>query len=149
MAIPFMPRGPVGPTPVSPPGAAGPAALPKSPIGAPGGPGASPMVSPGNNAGQKAAAMAKIKACMRTIQIAGLSFEPGSKEFNAVQGSLRTLNGIFGKPSETDLGPAARRQIAEAPKPPLAGSPPPGLGGGAPKPIPQLPGMAGGSPAEM
>jgi len=109
------------------------------------------MVSPGNNAGSKAAAMGKIKACMRTIQIAGLAFEPGSKEFNAIQGSLRTLNGIFGKPSETDLAPAARRQIAEAPKPPLAGSPPPGLGGGPPKPMMPPPGAMGGGgpPPEM
>lgn len=119
--------------------------LPKSPIGAPGGPGASPMVSPGNNAGAKAAATGKIKACMSTMLSVAHTFEPGTKEFNALMGSLRTLNGMFGKPSDQDLVPAARRQIAQAPKPPLAGSPPAGLGGGPPPPQPP-PGMGGGGP---
>ena len=117
--------------------------LPKSPIGAPGGPGASPMVSPGNNAGSKAAAIAKIKACMQTIQVSALSFEPGTKEFNGTMGALRSLNALFGKPSDADLVPAARRQIAEAPKPPLAGMTPAGMGGGAP-PMPPTPPMGGG-----
>ncbi len=135
--MPFQPRGPAG---------AGGAALPKSPIGAPGGPGASPMVSPGANAGGKAKATAKIKACMQTMLSEAMNFEPGTKEFNGLMGALKNLNSLFGKPSDQDLVPAARRQIAEAPKPPLAGSPPPGLGGGIP---PMPPGASGGeAPAE-
>jgi hypothetical protein len=142
--MPFMPRGPAGAAPGGPPGGGAPV-LPKSPIGGAGGPGASPMVSPGNNAGGKAAAAAKIKACMQTIQIAALSYEPGSKEFNGVMGALRSLNSVFGKPTDQDLVPAARRQIAEAPKPPLAGSPPAGLGGAPQPPMMPPPGaMTGG-----
>jgi hypothetical protein len=110
------------------------------------------MVSPGNNAGAKAAATAKIKAAMRTIQIAGLTFEPGTREFNAVQGALRTLNGVLGKPGDMDLSGAARRQIATAPKPPLAGSPPAGMAGGAPPmggPPPGAMGAGGGESQPM
>lgn len=148
---PFMPRGPAGPNPsMGGPGGGGAPVLPKSSVGAPGGPGASPMMSPGNNAGAKAAAAAKIKACMQTIQIAALSYEPGSKEFNGVMGALRSLNSVFGKPTDQDLVPAARRQIAEAPKPPLAGSPPAGLSGGPTPPMtPPAAGMGGGGEAEV
>lgn len=113
-----------------------PPALPGSPVGGPGGPGSSPMVSPGQSSGVKASAAARIKAAMRIIQIAGLSFDPGSKEFNAVMGSLRTLNGVFGKPSDADLDPAARAQMAQPPQNPLAGMAPAGAqpGGGIPPP---------------
>lgn len=109
------------------------------------------MVSPGNNAGSKAAAISKIKACMQTIQIAALTLEPGTKEFNGVMGALRSLNSLFGKPSDADLVPAARRQISEAPKPPLAGMPPAGMGGGPPPMPPGAPMGGGGGepPGEM
>ena len=142
------------PTPMMmrPPGL-GPPRLPGSPIGGPGGPGASPMVSPGNGAGLKAAATEQIKSCMRNIQVAGLSFDPGSKEFNAVMGALRTLNAIFGKPSDVDLDRSARARMAQPPPGPLAGMSPAGMaggGGGAPPAPP--PGMGpsevgGGNPA--
>ena len=104
------------PTPMMmrPPGLGGPPQMPGSPVGGPGGPGATKMLSPGSGAGMKAAAVEQIKECMRNIQRAGLSFDPGSKEFNAVMGSLRTLNGIFGKPSDADLRPAARARMAPA-----------------------------------
>jgi hypothetical protein len=112
------------------------------------------MTSPGAGAGVKAAATAQIKSCMRNIQVAGLSFDPGSKEFNAVMGALRTLNGIFGKPSDQDLDPAARARMAQPPPSPLAGMAPAGMagGGGGPPPAPPPPGMGpseagGGNPA--
>src|SRR5215475_1697110 len=94
------------------PGGAGPPRLPGSPIGGAGGPGASPMVSPGQGAGVKAAAVAQIRSCMRNIQVAALSFDPGSKEFNGVMGALRSLNSVFGKPADQDLDPAARARMA-------------------------------------
>lgn len=144
MPTPFMPRGPAGAGAAG----AGPAMLPKSPIGAPAGPGASPMVSPGNNAGGKAKATAKIKACMQTMLAEAMNFEPGTKEFNGIMGAIKNLNALFGKPSDADLVPAARRQIAQAPKPPLAGSPPPGLGGGAPPSMPPGGVPGGEAPAE-
>ena len=136
-----------------PPGLGGPPQMPGSPIGGPGGPGATQMLSPGSGAGMKAAAVEQIKECMRNIQRAGLSFDPGSKEFNAVMGSLRTLNGIFGKPSDADLGPAARARMAQPPPNPLAGMAPAGMaGGGGPPPQAAPPGMGpsevgGGNPA--
>lgn len=89
------------------------------------------MLSPGASAGAKAAAAAKIKACMRNIQIAGLAFDAGTKEFNAVMGALRTLNGIFGKPSDQDTDQASRQQMAQPPPSPLAGMPPAGAAPGA------------------
>ena len=136
------------PTPMMmrPPGVGGPPRLPGSPIGGPGGPGPTPMVSPGAGGGVKAAATEQIKSCMRNIQVAGLNFDPGSKEFNAVMGALRTLNGIFGKPSDADLDPAARARMAQPPPSPLAGMAPAGMAGappgaGAPPPGGPPPGM--------
>ncbi|MBO0710755.1 MAG: hypothetical protein J2P47_05685, partial [Acetobacteraceae bacterium] len=125
-------------------GGGGPPMMPGSPIGGPGGPGPSPMVSPGQGLGQKAAATQAIKTCMRNIQIAGLSFDPGSKEFNAVMGALRSLNGVFGKPTDVDTEPSARMRMAQPPPGPLAGAPPAGIaggpGGGGPGP-PMVPGQ--------
>ena len=89
------------------------------------------MLSPGGGAGLKAAAIEQIRSCMRNIQVAGLSFDPGSKEFNGVMGALRTLNSIFGKTSDTDLDPAARARMAQPPPSPLAGMAPSGMAGGA------------------
>lgn len=142
------------PTPMMmrPPGFGG---LPGSPMGGPGGPGPSPMTSPGAGAGAKAAATAKIKEAMRTIQLAALNFDPGSREFNGAMGALTKLNPIFGKAQDTDLGPAARAQMAQPPPSPLAGMAPTGMagGGGGPPPGPPGPGVpspgdqGGGNPA--
>jgi hypothetical protein len=127
--------------------------LPGSPIGGAGGPGATPMLSPGAGAGKRAAAVAKVKQAAEIIREAGLGFDIGSKEFNAINGALRTLNPVFGKPSDQDLGPAARAQMAQPPPSPLAGMAPAGMvgGGGGPPPAPP-PGMGpaesgGGNPA--
>jgi len=132
----------------------GPPRLPGSPMGGPGGPGGSPMVSPGSGAGMKAAATEAIKECMRHIQVYGLAFDPGSKEFNGVQRALGALNSIFGKPSDADLGPAARARMAQPPPNPLAGMPPGGMasGGqglaiGAPPPGMGPSEVGGGNPA--
>ena len=105
------------------------------------------MVSPGQGAGAKAAAIAKIKAAAEQIRSVLNAFEIDSKESNALMGALRTLNPVFGKPQDTDLGPAARAQMAQPPPSPLAGMAPPGMagGGGGPPPAPP-PGMG---PGEM
>jgi hypothetical protein len=143
------------PTPMmmQPGGMAGPPRLPGSPVGGAGGPGPTPMLSPGAGGGVKAAAVAQIRSCMRNIQVAALSFDPGSKEFNGVMGALRSLNSVFGKPSDQDLDPAARARMAQPPPSPLAGMAPAGMagGGGGPPPAPP-PGMGpaeqgGGNPA--
>ncbi len=95
------------------------------------------MVSPGGGAGNKASAMANIKAVMRGLQVSMQAFEPGSKEFQGLMRALSSLNPLFGKPSESDLGPAAIRQMAATQHPggPLAGGPPPGVMS-APPPMP-------------
>jgi hypothetical protein len=113
------------------------------------------MASPGAGAGVKAAAVAQIRAAMRNIQVAALSFDPGSKEFNGVMGALRSLNSVFGKPADQDLDPAARARMAQPPPSPLAGMAPTGMAGGAggapPAPPPGMgPGeMGGGAPGGM
>jgi len=137
------------PTPgmMMPGGMGGQPRLPGSPIGGAGGPGPTPMVSPGQGAGVKAAAVAQIRACMRNIQVAALSFDPGSKEFNGVMGALRSLNSVFGKPADQDLDPAARARMAQPPPSPLAGSAPAGMAGGAGGAPPAPP--PGMGPAEM
>jgi hypothetical protein len=114
--------------------------LPKSPAGGPGGPGASPMVSPGGGAGNQAAALANIKACMRTMQMSMLAYEPGSKEFQGLMRALSALNPLFGESKGGDLAPAALRQMAATQNPggPLAGAPPPGI---ASAPLPPSGGM--------
>lgn len=115
-----------------PPGLGGPSQLPGSPIGGPGGPGATQMLSPGAGAGMHAAHIEKIKQAMRIIQMAALNLDPGTREFNAAMGALTKLNPIFGKPSDTDLGPSARAQLAQPPPGPLAGMAPTAMAGGAP-----------------
>ena len=112
------------------------------------------MMSPGAGGGAKAAAVAQIKAAMRNIQIAALSFDPGSREFNGAMGALTKLNPIFGKAGDTDLDPAARARMAQPPPSPLAGMAPAGMaagGGGPPSAPPPTPSgagdMGGGNPA--
>ncbi len=124
------------------PGGAPPVKLPGSPAGGPGGPGGSPMVSPGGGAGNKAAAMANIKAVMRTLQMSMMAYEPGSKEFQGLMRALSALNPLFGQPSGSDLGPAALRQMAQTQNPggPLAGAPPPGVVSAPLPPPPPMPG---------
>jgi hypothetical protein len=112
--------------------------LPGSPAGGPGGPGGTPMVSPGGGAGNQAAAMANIKACMRTMQMSMLAYEPGSKEFQGLMRALSALNPLFGESKGPDVTPAAMRQMAQTQNPggPLAGAPPPGIASAALPPAP-------------
>lgn len=116
--------------------------LPKSPMGGPGGPGASPMASPGGGAGNQAAALSNIKACMRTMQMSMLAYEPGSKEFQGLMRALSALNPLFGESKGGDLTPAALRHMASSQNlgGPLAGAPPPGI---QPAPLPPAGGMGG------
>ena len=100
------------------------------------------MVSPGGGAGNKAAAMANIKAVMRTLQMSMMAYEPGSKEFQGLMRALSALNPLFGQPSGADLGPAAIRQISQTQNVggPLAGAPPPGVVSAPLPPVPPSPG---------
>src|SRR6266699_2737339 len=106
------------PTPQPPPGAgpgAGPGAPPgarppgapgalKSPVGGPSGPGGSPMVSPGTGAGVQARALAGTKKVIETLMQYARSFEPGTPQFNAYMGAIRTLNGVFKGTTEPEAG---------------------------------------------
>jgi hypothetical protein len=111
------------------------------------------MTSPGAGAGAKAAAVAKVKEAARMLLEAARFFDVGSKELNAIMSSTTKLNPVFGKAQDTDLGPAARAQMAQPPPSPLAGMAPTGMagGGGGPPPGPPVgpsPGdMGGGNPA--
>ena len=71
--------------------------LPKSPIGGPGGPGASPMVSPGNNAGAKAAAIAKIRAVHETLKGLLTDFPTNSKEERILLDAIRKLSSLVAR----------------------------------------------------
>src|ERR1700727_560277 len=93
-----MPLGMNSPPPSAAPAGPGPApALPKSPVGGPGGPGASPMMSPGGGAGNKAAATQQVKAVIPALLIASMAFDAGSKEQQALLRAISSLNPIFGK----------------------------------------------------
>ena len=115
-----------------PPGAP---AMPKSPMGGPGGPGASPMLSPGGGAGNKAAAMQSVKAALSALTIASMAFEPGS---NAIEAMVSAESAALTDCIAAALLPAPPPgdSIGDAPGPPgppigdfgIAGAP----GGGPP-----------------
>lgn len=90
--------------------------LPGSPAGAPTTPGASPMAAPGGGAGNKAAAVAQLKAIVPTLYKILSAFEFGSKENAAVQRALTALSPIAGKTEEDSLVPSAIQQMALAAK---------------------------------
>jgi hypothetical protein len=92
------------------------------------------MQSPGGGAGNRAAAIASIKAVMPLILKAAMAFDAGSKEQQAVLRAVQSLNPIFGKAEGENLVPAGIQQIAQAARShsPIAGAPPPGLAPGAP-----------------
>lgn len=118
------PNAPLAPPPEAP----GAAAVPKSPVGGPGGPGASPMLSPGGGAGNKAAAIQSVKAVMPAILMASMAFESGSKEQQALLRAIQSLNPIFGKAEGANMVPAGLATLAQANKQgPLSAAPPPGL----------------------
>lgn len=136
------PNSPLAPPPEAPGGAA-PAGMPKSPIGGPGGPGASPMMSPGGGAGNKAAAIQSIKAVLPAILKASMAFESGSKEQQAVLRAVASLNPIFGKAEGDNMVPAGLAAMAmQAKQGPLSSAPPPGLVANNSPP----PGMGGAEP---
>jgi hypothetical protein len=111
------------------------------------------MVSPGNNAGKRAAAVDVVRqAVTKFLEIAD-DFGVGSKEFNAVMGAINKLNPVIGHSTESPTMAAGRRQLASPSKPPLAGMAPPGMSGGPRPPmIPPaaaMPGAGGEGPPEM
>lgn len=102
--------------------------VPKSPVGGPAGPGASPMLSPGAGAGNKAAATQQVKAVIPALLIASMAFESGSKEQQALLRAISSLNPIFGKAEGQNMVPAGLATMAQAAKQgPLSAAPPPGL----------------------
>lgn len=129
-----MPLGLDTPPPAAgPPGAPGagagpPPMMPKSPTGGPGGPGASPMLSPGSGAGNRAGAVQLVKTAMPALIKASMAFEMGSKEQQALFRAISSLNPIFGKGEGTNMVPAGLASLAEASKQgPLSAAPPPGI----------------------
>jgi hypothetical protein len=131
------------PVPMPPIGGAGgggvPGALnlPKSPVGGAPGPGASPMLSPGDGAGMEAHIEDQIRGVMPGLLAAAGKIKPGTTKFNALISAIKTLNGVFGKPSEIGSSNVPK------PAPPIGNAPPMGMGG-APPGIPQ--GGMGGPP---
>jgi hypothetical protein len=122
----------------APGGVPGALNLPKSPVGGAPGPGASPMLSPGDGAGMEAHVEDGIRAAIPNLLAMAGKLKAGTTKFNAVISAIKTLNGVFGKPSE--LG------AANVPKPPMPiGNAPPMGVGGAPPGIPPG-GMPPGAP---
>lgn len=106
--------------------------MPGSPTGTTG-LGASPMVSPGNNAGSIAAAKAGVKAAAAMLMKFLPAFPFGSKEFKDLQSALKNLSTIVGDSSEKDIVPAAIQQMAMANKGgPMNNAPPVGITPAAP-----------------
>ena len=124
--------------------APGGAMVPTAPTGGPGGPGASPMLSPGAGAGNKAAAMQAVKPAIEILLKAAMAFEGGSKEQQALLRAVQSLNPMFGKAEGQNMVPAGLQAMAQASKQgPMSAAPPPGLAASsAPPPGMELPGAA-------
>jgi hypothetical protein len=102
---------PGAPEPGGAAGGAPPSMMPKQPTGGPGGPGASPMLSPGAGAGNKAAAMQAVKPAIEILLKAAMAFDGGSKEQQALLRAVSSLNPIFGKAEGQNMVPAGPRRI--------------------------------------
>lgn len=93
------------------------------------------MLSPGGGAGNKAAAVQKIKTAADVIVLAMNAFEVGSKEQQALMRAAQALSGIVGKSTGTNMVPADITAMAQAAqKGPPSGAPPPGVMPGGPPP---------------
>ena len=116
-------------------GAGGAAAttIPKSPLGGPGGPGASPMLSTGGGAGNRAAAMQSVKGLIPGLLKASMSFDSGSKEQQALLRAISALNPIFaGRGDVESMVPAGLAALAQQRGMGAAtAAPPPGAAAGA------------------
>jgi len=100
---------PGGPTPPKP-------ALPGNMAGGPTGPGGSPAMSPGDGAGNQAGAAAMVQAVIPALIKAMLAYPPGSKEFQALNRAISSLNPLFAKQQTESMVPAAIQQLAAAGK---------------------------------
>jgi hypothetical protein len=107
------------------------------------------MLSPGGGAGNKAAAVQQVKAATPALLIAMMAFEPGSKEFQALNRALSALGPVFGKAEGSNMVPAGIAAMAQASKKgPLSAAPPPGLqSNSAPPPGMDMPPGASGEEA--
>lgn len=125
MASTFPPAGGPGAAP-SAPGPVFPKAIP----GQAPNPGATPALSPGGGAGNRAAGVALIKTAMQGLIKFMASQPPDSHEFKAVNKAISALIPVFGKSGPEDsLVPAGIQQMGMAAKTggPLASAPAPGL----------------------
>lgn len=105
-----------------------PPQMPGSPAGNPTTPGSASMAAPGGGDGNKAAAIAQLKAVAPMLHKAMAAFPFGSKEWSAVSRALTALGPVVGKVEEDSLVPAAISQMAMAAKGgPLKNAPPVGL----------------------
>lgn len=132
MPLPGMPGMDPGGGPPPPGGQppGGPPALPKAMTGAPPtGPGGSPALSPGDGAGRKMASVNKIKnGVLPILHMSMMSFEPGSKEYQAIMRALSALSPMFGRAGGENMLPATINAMAQdaATGKPMAAGPPPG-----------------------
>lgn len=117
--------------------------------GGPGGPGGSPMMSPGSGAGNKAAALAKIKGMTPMLINAMLAFDIGSKEFQQIQRAVESLSSLVGKAQTQNMVPAGLQSMAmQARKGPISSAPPPGISpSNQPPPGMDMPGISMGEAA--
>jgi hypothetical protein len=108
-------------------------------------------MSPGQGAGNEAAADALIKAVMPTLHKALSAYQVGGKKYQSVLRALQALNANFGREQAQPLVPSAIMQLAQNAKAggPMQTSAPPPLAARAPEGTPKPDPLAemGGSAA--
>lgn len=123
MPTPGMPG--AGGAPPPPPMPSGP---PQSLLRGPPGPGKSPMQSPGDGAGNRAAAFQLLKQITTAAYKVGMAFPVGSPEAQAISDAIKKFQSVVGKAEKTIPGQAGLIALAsQAQKGPLSGAPPPGI----------------------
>jgi len=132
LALPNPGGNPMKAPPGGPPPSGAKPVMPGNVAGGPSGPGGSPMLSAGAGAGNRQAAIHRIKMLIPELLVAQLAFDVGSKEQQAVGRAVSALNPLFGKGEPEGMLPAAmaemrQRQMSGSP---LGASPPPGLASG-------------------
>jgi len=117
-----------------------PGAPPEGPPGgAPSPPAAAGIMTPQPPNGKREGAKVDIKMAVKVLVQTLASFDPGSPEFKAVMGSIKSLEKVFGEEdSQTqELMPAEIKQLLQGLSGPgqMPGAPP---GGAAPPPPPPM-----------
>jgi hypothetical protein len=87
------------------------------------------MVAPGRGAGNQAMASGRVARAFEILKSVFMSFQPGSKESQALMRAMTALNPLFGGQGAAESAQAANRQMSQMgtqPNPALAGAPSPG-----------------------